>query len=71
MAFSILNICEIFNTISYLLNLNIFGPYIKFLKNKTFSFRLLCLRDIFRFANMFFFIIVFGRTLIPECVYRP
>ena len=40
------------------------------MKNHTLSFRLLFLRDIPFFANMFFFL-VFGRTLIPECAYRP
>ena len=38
--------------------------------NQPLSFRLLFLRDIAFVAKMLFFL-VSGRTLIPECAYRP
>ena len=39
-------------------------------KNRTLSFRLLFVRHIGLFFELSFFL-YFGRTLIPECVYRP
>ena len=56
MAFYILNICQIFNIIWYLISINFFISYLFcFNQNNTFCFRLLFLRDIGHFADMHFF----------------
>ena len=47
-----------------------FLHHVSFFLNHTSSFRLLFLRDIVPSPNLSFFL-VFGRTLIPECAYRP
>ena len=71
MAFYILNIYVKYSILYHIyLMLTYLNHIWTFSKNHTFSFRLLFLRDIGLVVNFTFFL-VFGRTLIPECAYRP
>ena len=55
---------------SYLLDINLQIPGSNFSENSAFESGLLFLRNIAILSNLPFFF-VFGRTLIPECAYRP
>ena len=54
----------------YLFNINLKIPNNNFSEKSAFESGLLFLRDRALFSNLSFFL-VFGRTLVPECAYRP
>ena len=76
MAYLILiKICHviylIFNTIWYLLNINLFIANTDFFEKSYFEFQAAIFETYRPFFSNLAFSVVFGETLLPKCAYRP